>query len=224
MMEVALGMGTVSERRAQLVRRLGEYSSRVYSADVLCRARSNIRTALRGGVNVLEELRVLHATMKPTFIRNIGVVPFYVNLWSKSMLDCYKETVRKFGRVEVYMDATGGIVHKVDDQDVYATSLVMGSPRVGRPQIASALMLSNCHDAATYKYFLNQWLSAVNDGTPVDLPDVVVIDFNWPSIHACSSALCGMDVVQHLRACMAIVQGQWTVDMIRNFTVIGPAR
>ena len=141
MKEVALGVGTASERRAHLVRQLGEYSSHVYAADVLCKARSEVRTALRGGVNVDEELRVLHATMKPSFVRGISCVPFCVLLWSKSMLDCYTETVRRSGRVELFMDATGGKLKQVDGKAVYATSVVLANAKIGRPQIAVAMML-----------------------------------------------------------------------------------
>ena len=43
--------------------------------------------ANRGGGDVLEELRLLHRTMKPTFIRALHTVPFRVFLWYNAQLD-----------------------------------------------------------------------------------------------------------------------------------------
>ena len=216
MTEVAIGMGTVSEWRAHLVRKLGEYSSHVYSADVIAKARSEVQTALHGGTNVHEELRVLHATMKPTIIRGICTIPFYVLLWSKSMLECYTEMVHYSGRVELYMDATGGKMKKVDDKAVYVTSVVVANAMVRHPQVAVGMMLSNCHNTATYSGFLQQWWSSVSEGRIIDLPAAIVVDMNWPSIHTCASTFCGMSIVQYLQSCMAIVQGHWTAAMLKK--------
>ena len=215
--------GTVSERCAQLISRLGAFSSRVYSSDVLCKARSEVRVALRGSKDEMEELLVLHK-LKPTFIRCIKIAPFSVLMWLNSQLDCYCRMVKGSGRPELYMDATGGKVKRMDGKDVYATSLVLASRQVSKPQIPVAIMLSNCHDTPSYTSFLQNWWSAVNAEKSVDLPAAVVVDMNWPSIHACVLVFFGMDIVHYLKSSMAIVNGQWTTEMLNNFTVVGLGR
>ncbi len=167
--EVACAIDTVSERRAQLVRNLGAFSSRVHSNDVLSKARSEVRVALRGSLDELEELRVLHK-MKPTFIRCVEVIPFCVMMWLNSQLECYREKVKRSGQLELFMDATSGKVKRIDGKDVYATSLVLASGQMGYPQIPVAMMLSNCHNTPSYTSFLQRWWSSVNRDKAVDLP------------------------------------------------------
>ena len=105
-------------------------------------------------------------------------------------LDCYREKISRNEQVELYFDVTGGKIKAVDCRDVYIMLLLLANSESGRPQIPVAMQLSNCHDTPAYTSFLQRWWSCINSEKDVELPSAVVVDKNWPSIHACSWVFC----------------------------------
>lgn len=219
--EVAIGMNTPSERRAQLIEKLGHYSSRVPSSAVIAKARSECGIEKRGSTDWISELRMLHQMSQPAFIRCLEVIPFRLMVWSEKMISCYKEMAKKFGRPELYMDATGGILRNIDSRQVLVVSIVIPGVQRGSLQIAVAMMLTNSSDTASYTNFLQRWWSAVAHTANVTMPSAIIVDRNWPSIHAISLIFNGMDVIQYLKLCYAIMSGLHNSDAISRFTIIG---
>lgn len=221
--EVARNFSSPSERRNQLINELGKYSTRVPTTDVITKARSELRCQLRGSAEWMEELRCLHSSMQPTFIRSIEVIPMKLLLWSERMLDCYRQKTNNFGRTNLYMDATGGKVRKIDNKPVLMVSLIMSSVQEDRPQIPVAMMLTNHSDSTVYTNFLQRWWASINS-VKTAKPAAVIIDKNWPSIHAVTLVFNGMDIIQYIRMCFDVVEGRYEGGQIDEITILGLAR
>lgn len=221
--EGSINISTASERRAQLLAKLGEYSTVVPSASAISKARSEMRTLNRGDNNYIHQLLALHSTLRPTYIRSIEIIPFRLLLWSEKMIECYQQQVSLVGRVALLFDATGGKINKVNNKQVLISSLVLPAITKGQPQIAVGMMLSNSNNTSAYTNFFQRWLHFVESRRIKQRPAAIIIDKNWPSIHAICLAFNQMDIMTYLRTSMQIIEGQSNVDL-NTFTVIGIGR
>ncbi len=225
--EVALNYSTPSERRSELINKLGVYSSRVPTTEAITKARSELRCQLRGSSDWLIELRCLHASMTPSFIRSLEIIPFKLILWSELMLECFRVRTEIFGRSELYMDATGGKLNCIENKAVLTVSLVIaGVPQGSREAKTEpvALMITNSADTTCYTNFLQRWWFAVNSAKIISKPSAIVVDKNWPSIHSCCLVFNGLDIVQYLRKCKDVLDGKVDEIGIQHLTIIALAR
>jgi hypothetical protein len=140
------------------------------------------------------------------------------------MLRCYLAT-SKLQRPSLSLDATGEVLKGFDDQNgqILVSSLILQHPCPKVQQIPVAIMMSNSHDTSSYTNFLQRFWLSLCPQLPVH-PECVVIDWNWPSIHACCLVFNNLGIVQYLALCKYIVDGKLDLSGIRNFVIIGIGR
>ena len=197
-------------------------SANVPSISQLRKAKSEMKCKNRDGSDVFASIMQQQKSMQPAFIRSLSIIPFRCVMWSDGMLQCYKKTCKLYGRQTLFLDATGCIVKKILDQkgEVFASSLVLKHVVEGEQQIPVAIMLSNFHDTVNYTTFLQQWWLSISK-ISVPLPGAVVVDWNWPSIHAVCLVFNAMNIVNYLKVAKDIVEQRLQNNVIKNLTVIG---
>ena len=214
---------TPSETHYQLLSENKRLSD-VYSAQVIRKARSEVMCLERGSNDYISELMCQKQNLAPSFIRSISLDPFFVLMWSDSMLECYCSRVKRDGRISLYIDATANVVCPVSGKQIFANSIVIEPCKKGLSQIAVGMMLTSAHDQATYLYFFRLWWSAVLKKGTVSHPYSIVIDQNWPTIHGVMLIFNSLSILSYLKKCMEIVNGLIPSDDLKEFVIIGFGR
>ena len=216
-----------SEREVELVNKEGRVAPSIPSKVQLRHCASEANVAERFSQDVQRALTLQHKLHHPQFIRSLSCIPFTVMLWTESMTRCYVEHCKLFGRPNLFMDATGGIVHRYEDQksDVYLVSLVLPHPKPGQSQLPVAMLLTNSWTATDYTHFLQVWWRYMCDVyRQPPKPKSVTTDKNWPSMYAVTTVFNHMDMVVYLQTCFKIIERKYSLSQLREFTILGLGR
>ena len=121
------------------------------------------------------------------FVQNISFRPFIIHMYCEEQLRILIRSI-KTGSCTLHIDATGKIVENIPDQQkrVYYYTIVLPNPKVGKPPIPVAEMISNSHDTPDLTHFFARVVHSMKQlRSNINMPYQIVIDYSWALLHAC---------------------------------------
>ena len=175
----------------------------LYSADVLKRAKAEYKKAGLVDKEVFRVLEILKFTDLKNTMQILAVVPFYVHYWSHHQLDVWRNYCKR-GDACICIDATGGIVRKIERLDKTKTKTIFlyeGVVNTGTGQFSVAQMITESHNTNNIHHWLAEW---VRSGAPI--PKEVVSDSAIALLAAAIRTFTGFtNIDEYANACTDII-------------------
>ena len=144
------------------------------------------------------------------YIQYNSIQPFKVHIMKEELLRFYHRNPSN-----LHLDATGSVVRRVNQKDVYCYALVAADQEGSFPL---AVMISNSHTTVTISHFLQHVNAVYKRLTKKTLmPPAFITDFSWAMLNAGMLALNQTSLKDYLSECWRQVDENGAIDRIPFF-------
>ena len=144
------------------------------------------------------------------YIQYNSIQPFKVHIMKEELLRFYHRNPSS-----LHLDATGSVVRRVNQKDVYCYALVAADQEGSFPL---AVMISNCHTTVTISHFLQHVNAVYKRLTKKTLmPPAFITDFSWAMLNAGMLALNQTSLKDYLSECWRQVDENGAIDRMPFF-------
>ena len=196
----------------------------VFSASVIKKAVSQLNQSEKLDKDCIRELELMKECYRKDdvnpddryagYIQNIGASPFRIILFSPSQI----ELLRKNPHRDLYFDATGSIIKKINQKAPYLYTMAI-KPNPNLPPITVADMISTDQSQPSIMHFLLLWKHALNEKKSFR-PRKIEVDWSWALINSCLLVFNGMNLKRYLNISFDVVQNKHNKVELKDFSVI----
>lgn len=156
------------------------------------------------------------------YVHDLAEIPFRTHLYSEQQIKRYLNYCKAEKYSYLHIDATGGVIHKMNDQShpfLYAVIFKDGTDCNDTVTLGHALLTQ--HRVSSIAFFLSSLVDSISQiAGKVMLPSFVIIDFSPAIMNAVLQAFNIESINAHLNRCWNVIQKKYNSQELRSLCFI----
>ena len=200
--------------------------TRSLTKDVIKKISSEVKKSARLHDDVMLELMLTQKVIKESrshasskgYLQRLQIDPFAVHLHTVTGINILAEHLKQTPTA-LYLDATGGVVQKIPDQNKRVLYYALVLPGMGKdkPPLPVTELLTNSHSIPSISYWLMEFERKLSYTTKRRITQVET-DYSWALINSVLLSFNKENISMYLIRAFEIVSGQ--TEQIPKFTVL----
>ena len=200
--------------------------TRSLTKDVLKTISSEVKKSARLHDDVMLELMLTQKVIKESsshasskgYLQRLQIDPFAVHLQTDTGINILAQHLKQTPTA-LYLDATGGVVQKIPDQNKRVLYYALVLPGMGKdkPPLPVTELITNSHSIPSISYWLMEFQRKLSHTTKRRITQVET-DYSWALINSVLLSFNKENISMYLIRAFGIVSGQ--SEQIPKFTVL----
>lgn len=201
--------------------------TRSLTKDVLKKISSEVKKSARLHNDIMLEVMLAQKIMRESsshasskgYLQHLQIDPFSVQLHTDTGIKILAEHLRRPLPVTLYLDATGGVVQKIPDQNKQVLYYALVLPGMGKnkPPLPVTEMVTNSHSIPSISHWLLEFKRKLSYTTKRRIAQVET-DYSWALINSVLLSFNKENISVYLDRAFELVSGQ--TETIPSFTVL----